>query len=138
MHGGSGVKLLWGALLVAALALGVAVLSTGYLVVRYQNAADYPGAALMAGQQIYSVWPNPTVRRDSSYHTTDLFPAVYNFYSSGFALGPEVYAQSNCIQMAKTFTEFYVVERDMSVMVCDTPSGRLIFVMRSLSLRLPR
>ncbi len=137
MRRGSGVRLLWGALALAGLAALVALASGAWLLVRYQDAADYPGAVRMASQNIYNVWPNPTVRRDSTYRTSDPFPTVYNFYSSGFALGPEVFAQSNCIQMARSFTDWHVVERTMSVMVCDTPAGRLVFVMRSLTLRVP-
>ncbi len=127
---------MWSALALAALAAGVVLASGAWLLVRYQNAADYPGASLMAGQNIYSLWPNPTVRRDSSYRTRDPFPAVYNFYSAGFQLGPEDYAESNCIQMARDFTDLRVIERHMSVTVCTTPSGPMIFVMRSLTLRL--
>jgi hypothetical protein len=134
----SNERLLWGGLLAATLAALAGLLTLGYLLARYQAAADYPGAALMAGQNIYNVWPNPTVRRDSSYHTNDPFPTVYNYYSVGFKLGPEDYAESNCIQMANNFTDLYIIERHMSVMVCDTPSGRLIFVMRSVTLRLPK
>jgi hypothetical protein len=135
---GSHEKLVWGALLLVALILAAALLGAGLFVARYRAAADYPGAELMAGQDTYSLWPNPTVKRDTSYLTHDAFPRVYNFYSSGFALGPEDYAQSNCIQMAKNFTDLYIIERHMSVMLCDTPSGRMVFVMRALTLRLPR
>ncbi len=138
MRGGSGVKLFWGAMLAAALIALVALGGGVWLLARFQNAADYPGAARMAGQNIYSVWPYPTVRRDTSYLTGAPFPDVYNFYSSGFSLGPELYAESNCIQMARNYTELYVVERSMSVTLCDTPKGRMIFVMRSMTLRLPR
>jgi hypothetical protein len=138
MRRGSSEKVLWGGLALAALAVLVAVLSVGYLVARYRAAADYPGAELMAGQDTYSLWPYPTVKRDTSYLSGDPFPAVYNFYSAGFALGPEIYAQSNCIQMARNFTDFYVFERSMSVMLCDTPKGRMFFVMRAVTLRLAR
>ena len=136
MRWGSSEKVLWSGLTLAALALLVAILSAGFLVARYRAAADYPGAELMAGQDTYSVWPNPTVKRDASYLSGDSFPAVYNFYSAGFALGPEIYAQSNCIQMARNFLDLYVIKRTMSVMLCDTPRGRMIFVMRALTVQL--
>ena len=127
---------MWSALALAALAVVIVLASSVWLLLRYQDAADYPGAALMAGQNIYSLWPNPTVRRDASYRTGAPFLDVYHFYSSGFELGPEQYAQSNCIQMAKNYAKVFVVERSMSVMLCDTASGRMIFVMRSVTLRL--
>jgi hypothetical protein len=131
-----GEKLMWGALLAGLLVITAAVLGAGIFVARYRAAGDYPGAQLMAGQDTVSWWPNPTVKRDTSYLTSASFPAVYNFYSSGFALGPEIYAQSNCIQMARNFLDLYVIKRTMSVMLCDTPKGRMIFVMRALTLQL--
>jgi len=137
MRSGSSERLLWAALGGAVLVGLMAALSLGYWLLRYQNAADYPGAQMMAGANIYNVWPNPTVRRDSSYLTSAPFPDVYNWYSVGFHLGPEMFAESNCIQMARDFTDFRIVERHMSVMLCDTPKGRMVFVMRSLTLRLP-
>jgi hypothetical protein len=126
----------WGLLLLAGGALVGLLLTAAWLAARYQDAADYPGASRVSGQNIYKFSPNLTIRRDTAYRTDDPFPAVYNYYSAGFALGPESYAQSNCIQMADAVTEMRVFKRTMSVTVCDTRSGRLIFVMRSLSLRL--
>ncbi|MEP7358243.1 MAG: hypothetical protein ABI847_13440 [Anaerolineales bacterium] len=134
---GSKEKLVWAILLGAGLVTAVILLALGAFVVRYRAAADYPGAELMAGQDTYAAWPNPTLKRDTSYLSNDPFPAVYNFYSAGFGLGPEAYAQSNCIQMARSFTDLLVIERHMSVMLCDTPRGRMIFVMRAVTLRLP-
>src|SRR5215831_2240141 len=121
MRGGSNEKLLWAALAGAVLLALAAALGVGFLLAREQAAADYPGAQMMAGQNIYNVWPNPTVRRDSSYITTAPFNEVYHWYSYGFHLGPEMFAQSNCIQMARNFTDYRIVERHMSVMLCDTP-----------------
>ena len=128
----------WGLLLLAGSGLVVLLLGGVWLAARYQDAADYPGSARVAGQNIYKFSPNLTIRRDTAYRTSDPFPAVYNWYSNGFQLGPESYAQSNCIQMTDSVTQLGVLQRQMSVMLCDTRGGRLIFVMRSLSLRLPR
>jgi hypothetical protein len=127
---------LWGLLLLAGSALAVLLLGAVWFAARYQDAADYPGAARVAGQNIYKFSPNLTIRRDTAYRTADPFPTVYNYYSAGFELGPESYAQSNCIQMSDAVTELHVLQRTMAVTVCDTRSGRMIFVMRSLSLRL--
>jgi hypothetical protein len=138
MRGGSASKLLWSALALAALAVIIVFASGVWLLARYQNAADYPGAEVVAGQNSFAFWPHLVVKRDTAYRTGDPFPAVYNFYSSGFHLGPEAYALGSCIQMARTTTELYVLERNMSAMVCDTPAGRMIFVMRAISVRLPR
>lgn len=116
-----------------AAALGLAVVF-GLGVFRYLRAGDYPGAMRMADHFVYRFTPNPTVRRESSYRTTDPFPKVYNWYSSGFALGPEQHAQSACILMAQSQTQFLLINTQMSVTVCETATGRMMFVMRSVTL----
>lgn len=120
-------------LLCVALALGGTAFALW--LVQYARAADYPGATLVGDQTIYKYVPHIVMRRDSSYRTTDPFPEVYNWYSNQFSLGPETWAQSACIQMAKA-TTWAVIERQTSVMVCDTSNGRMVFVMRSVGLRL--
>ena len=98
----------------------------------YRDSADYPGALRVADRTIYEF--NPLyIRRDASYRSGDKFNRIYNWYSVGFELGPEMHAQGVCSLMSKSFSDFGILERDMSVMVCDTPKGRLIFVMRALS-----
>ena len=131
-------RLRW-ALLAGLLALAaLAALTAIYAVFRFRSAADYPGGMLVADNTLYNLSPHLSLRRDTSYRTSDTLPLVYNFYSNGFDLGPESYAQSNCILMAHASTTLRVIEQQMSVMVCDTASGRLIFVMRSIGLRLRR
>lgn len=116
---------------VAALVLAVVF---GLGVFRYLRAGDYPGAMQMADHFVYRFTPNPTVRRESSYRTTDPFPKVYNWYSSGFALGPEQHAQSACILMANGQTQLLFIRTTMSVTLCETATGRMMFVMRSVTL----
>jgi len=128
-------KRLWIVGLVGWAAIAIAGLAIVLFVNDYQHSADYPGA-LYVGDHTITQWnPHPTLRRDASYRSSDPFNKVFNWYSTGFNLGPESFAQSGCALMARSFTDFAVIEREMSVMVCDTPNGRLIFVMRSLSLR---
>ena len=128
-------RLLFGlaALLCIVLVFGGSVLAVW--LVQYTRAADYPGAVLVADHTIYKGVPHIFMRRDTSYRTTDPFPNVYNWYSSAFDLGPETRAQSSCILMAKA-TTWLAIERQTSVMICDTPSGRMVFVMRSVGFRL--
>jgi hypothetical protein len=127
--------------LVALALLGVAgvlfmVLTAWALSVMYQ-AADYPGAQMTSDNQI-TIWaPNPTLRRSTSYLSDDSFRAIYRFYSVGFDLGPEAHAESGCILMADSETTLGLIQQQMTVMLCDTPSGNAIFVMRAVSLRLP-
>ena len=77
------------------------------------------------------------MRRTSAYRTNDPFNKVYNWYSVKFDLGPESYAQSNCILMAKSVTTGWVFEEQISVMLCNTPNDQMMFVMRSVLFRYP-
>ncbi|MBM4422329.1 MAG: hypothetical protein FJ030_02925 [Chloroflexi bacterium] len=118
----------WGVVTVAALGL---VLFVSW----YRQSADYPGAMLVADHTIYKFSPHLSVRRDTSYRSGDEFPRIYNWYSNGFNLGTEARDQGGCVLLAKSFTDLSVIERQMSVMICETPNGRMIFLMRSVSLR---
>ncbi|GAB4578638.1 MAG: hypothetical protein Fur0022_13740 [Anaerolineales bacterium] len=95
--------------------------------------ADYPGATELSTHDVLKVFPNFYYRQDASYKTGDDFPEVYNWYSNGFDLGPEAQAQSHCIHMYKAETTWGIT-RVMTVTLCDTPNGRMIFVQRSLRL----
>lgn len=126
--------LLYSALLLALLATMAAVLAGGALVFRFFREVDYPGAVQVSDHGIYRLTPYLTLRRNASYRTVDPFVDVYAFYSRGFALGPEAHAQSNCILMARRTTAFYVLNLQMTVTLCDTAAGRMVYVMRSLAL----
>ena len=102
------------------------------------QASEYPGATRVADGTITSYTPNFAIRRTSVYRTTDSFSKVYNWYSVGFELGPESYAQSNCILMSKSRTRGWGLSEQMSVMVCGTPNDQMMFVMRALIFRYPR
>jgi hypothetical protein len=113
-----------------AIALGLAMT---LLLMRDRRAADYPGALLLSEHSLYSPFPKPHMRQDTSYRTQDDLPTVYNWYSNGFNLGSERLAQSNCIHLLNSDTSL-AFRRQMAVTVCDTPNGRMIFVQRSTSL----
>ena len=102
------------------------------------QATEYPGATRTADENLFHYTPNFAWRRTAVYRTTDPFPKVYNWYSTRFALGPEAYAQSNCILMARSSTITWRVEEQMSVMVCNTPTDRMMFVMRAFYIRYSR
>ncbi len=119
-----------------ALALAAASLAAllGLAAWHFYFAADYPGSARTSDHAIYGYAPL-SIRRDTAYLTTDEFPAVYNWYSVGFELGPEQRAQSGCILMARSQTTLGLLRNSMSVTLCDTPKGRMVFVMRHVQLR---
>lgn len=101
---------------------------------RYRQADHYPGATQIADHSLYTWTPSLSLRLDTSYRTQDKFPDVYHWYSHTFSLGPEVRAQSACIILEKS-DAWLILENQMSVMVCDTPHGRMMFVMRAVSFR---
>jgi hypothetical protein len=125
----------------AALALLAVALICGIVSVPlYQlyQATEYPGATRTSEQNLFNYTPNFAWRRTAVYRTTDPFPKVYNWYSTRFALGPEAYAQSSCILMARSSTIVWRIEEQMSVMVCNTPTDRMMFVMRAFYIRYSR
>lgn len=125
----------------AGIALLLVLLGTagvGALLYRTFQAINYPGATHVSEDTIARYSPNFVIRRTSVFRTTDAFNKVYNWYSVRFALGPESYAQSNCILMSKSSTRGWGLEEQMSVMVCSTPKDQMMFVMRAFMLRYPR
>jgi hypothetical protein len=110
----------------------------GLLLYRTYQATDHPGATRVADQNLTLYTPNFVTRRTIVYRTDDPFPSVYNWYSNKFALGPESYAQGTCISMSKAASRTWLLEEQMSVMVCNTPTGRMMFVMRAFLVRYSR
>jgi hypothetical protein len=94
-------------------------------------AADYPGAAQISSETMVRYTPGLVVKRTNSYRSSDPFPAIYNWYSQRFDLGPEAHAQGNCILMARSFTSFWVLREQITVTLCSTPNGQMMFVTRS-------
>ncbi len=132
---GGNRRWVYGLITLAALAAVVFLMAVGALLARYRDAADYPGALRLSEGNIVRLWPDFTVRRDTAYQTSAPFDEPYNFYSNGFDLGPEQHALGACSVMAASRTIAGFIETDMAVTLCDTPSGRLIFVKRTVSLR---
>lgn len=121
-----------------ALAVGLAAmlcLIASIAVIRYRDAADYPGATFVGANTLYKFSPHLVIRRDTSYQTSAPFNDIYDFYSRGFDLGPERHAQGACILMGDATTTAGFIETEMAVTLCDTPEGRMIFVMRMMSFR---
>lgn len=98
-----------------------------------RQSARYPDAEPVSKHENYSGLPFE-YKWDNAYHTTDPFPAVYNWYSTGFDLGPEARANGRCILLEGSEKRL-AATRYMSVLLCDTPTGRMIYVSRSTSFR---
>lgn len=123
--------------LLAVMASLLLIGGTALLLYRTYEVTAYPGATRIADQNLTRYTPSLVTRRTTVYRTDDSFTKVYNWYSVRFELGPEMYAQSNCILMSKARPAGVRSEEQMSVMLCDTPTGRMIFVMRSFIVRYP-
>jgi hypothetical protein len=121
-------------LLLLAVALSCSCV-VGVPLYQLYQATEYPDAARISAENLFNYSPNFAWRRTAVYRTADPFPKVYNWYSNRFALGPETYAQSNCILMARSSTIAWRIEEQMSVMVCNTPTDRMMFVMRAFYVR---
>jgi hypothetical protein len=120
-----------GVLILAAIA---AVISfTAFLIVQDRESARYPDAEPITQHDNYSGLPFH-YKWDNTYRTTDPFPAVYAWYSIGFDLGPEMRANGRCILMEGSQKRL-AATRTTSVLLCDTPNGRMIYVSRSTSFR---
>jgi hypothetical protein len=102
----------------------------------YRN-IDYPSGSVLSKGSIVRLTPNFTLRHDAAYESNDPFSRVYTWYSRGFDLGTERYANGTCIQMGRTRPVLLGLRQDMTAQVCDTPSGRRIFVMRAFTFRYP-
>lgn len=123
-----------------ALAIALAVMIWGgvaFVVYRAFAEIDYPGSTAASKQFITKTSPGFVVRSDAVYRSSDAFNRMYDWYSSGFSLGPERHAQGKCILMARNTRILWRIDQSMSVMLCDTPSDRMAFVMRSFSFRYP-
>ncbi len=118
-----------GALLVTAVGLLVAAV----LVFTTSTAVDYPGAARVSEHSIIRLVPRIMFRQDTSYRTNDDVPVIYNFYSTRFNMGAEFRAQSSCLQLRSQHS-WLLLKRQVSVTICDTPRGRMIFANRAFTL----
>jgi hypothetical protein len=123
------------AALIGVLLLVVAgtVVVAAWLVEEERLAVRYPGAIDISSHANYKGLPFD-LRWDDAYRTTDAFPRVYQWYSTVFDLGAEVRALGGCILLEGS-EKWLAIERHMSVVLCDTPTERMIFVTRSTSLR---
>lgn len=100
---------------------------------RERQVVRYPGSEPVSSHSNYSGLPFD-LRWDNAYRTTDEFVKVYNWYSSGFDLGAEIHALDRCIHLEGA-DRWLAVKRHISVILCDTPTARMIFVTRSTTLR---
>lgn len=99
---------------------------------RARHAGRYPGATPISTH--YKLRLPYSFRWDNSYHTADPFPVVFNWYSTKYGLGSENRALGSCSQLQADQPQL-IGQGLMSVILCNTPTGRMIYVSRYTSLR---
>ena len=103
------------------------------LINRDRQQAQYPGSTPVSAHSNYSSLPR-TYRWDDTFRTQDGFTAVYNWYSRNFNMGAESRANGTCI-LLEADNEFYRTQRFMTVFICGTPDGQLVFVSRTTTFK---
>ncbi|MEM7332292.1 MAG: hypothetical protein AAF490_09380 [Chloroflexota bacterium] len=104
-----------------------------YLFNYERDSAIYPGAVVITQNSNYRSLPSNYIWNDS-YRTQDDYNIVFNWYSQRFDMGPESRAIGSCAGMDKIDT-FFWLRRDVSVFICQTAQGQLIFLDRVVYLR---
>ncbi len=104
-------------------------------VMRDRNIAHYPGALAVTAHNNYGGLPTE-IRWDNSYFTADNFTDVYNWYSTTFDMGAESRAIGRCLLLEARDARL-LTERDMNVLLCNTPQGQRIYVSHARRLKLP-
>ncbi|WP_420630231.1 hypothetical protein [Candidatus Leptofilum sp.] len=94
---------------------------------------QYPGSVPLAAHSNYASLPR-TYRWDDTFRTQDGFTAVYNWYSTNFNMGAEARANGSCIYL-ETNENYIRIERYMSVFICGTAEGQLVFVSRTTTFK---
>ena len=103
-----------------------------FLFERDMQSARYPGSLPLSNHSNYKGLPFE-YRWDNSYRTSDNFTDVYKWYSITFELGAEARANGECILLEGTNARLGV-SRHISVFLCRTHFGQMIYVTRSTSL----
>jgi len=114
-------------LVIATAMAGILIL----LFARDRGAARYPGSMPISSHSNYKGLPFE-YRWDNSYRTSDNFTDVYNWYSIRFDMGAEARANGDCILLEADNAQV-IFERHISVFLCSTRYGRMIYVTRSTS-----
>ncbi len=103
------------------------------LIKQDRQQAQYPGAIPLSTHSNYKSLPR-SYRWDDSYRIDDGFRAVYEWYSLKFNTGAESRANGSCI-LLESEDQFFRAERFVSVVICGTPEGQLVFVTRTTTFK---
>jgi hypothetical protein len=130
-------KMLWRIIAITAALIVALWGSLGFAAWRTYHAAEYPGATAVSDANLVRWGPNLAIKRTETFRSTDTFDKIYNWYSRQFDLGPERFANSNCLLMARSSNVIGPLALTTSVMICTTSADRMMFVQRTYILRYP-
>lgn len=108
----------------------------GYIVLNDRQETSYPGSAELSNHDVFKLSPHLYYRHDTVYRTDDDFPKVYRWYANAFGLGPQTQGQHNCTSIFRSEI-FFRIKTVMTVTLCDSSNGRLIFTERTWRVELP-
>ena len=113
----------------------VALIGSGliYFAAQQRQAVRFPGSVLVSSHANYAGLPTH-LRWDDSFRMNDSFTRVYNWYSTKFNLGSESRANGECILLEGS-NQYIVIEQYMSVFLCQTDNGQVVYVSRFTSVR---
>ena len=97
-----------------------------------RQSARYPGSIPLSNHSNYSGLPYE-YRWDNSYRSSANFTDIYNWYSITFNLGAETRAMGKCTILEGSNAQL-AFNRHISISLCGTDFGQLIYVTRSTTL----
>ncbi len=103
------------------------------LIKQDRQQAQYPGSIPIASHSNYKSLPR-SYRWHDTFRTDDGFRAVYEWYSLKFNTGAEARANGTCI-LLESDDDFFRAERYVSVVICGTPEGQMVFVSRTTTFK---
>lgn len=103
------------------------------LIKQDRRQVQYPGSIPISNHSNYKSLPR-SYRWDDAFRTNDGFKSVYEWYSLKFSMGAESRANGSCI-LLEADDEFLRAERFISVVICGTPEGQLVFVSRTTTFK---
>lgn len=100
-----------------------------------RQAARYPGTRLLSSHTDYTALPRHVLWHNT-YLTSDSTDDIYDWYVARFNLATVVdkWVDDECFVLYGSMKRL-AVDRDLGIMVCETPAGRTIHVTRSILLR---
>jgi hypothetical protein len=115
------------------LLVGIAGISIAIFLRQDRQSLQYPGAVPLSNHVMRS-FPTTIAREDISYRSHDDFPTVTHWYAKKMDNSWEFAASGGCSHVSGN-DDFLFIERSLTVTVCETPNGRMIFVRRTTSIQ---